>query len=109
MTPRIDLGELSGKITLDGEITGELASPQYAWTLSVQELNSHKLTIGDLRASGSGDLDALKISNLQVRGEMGSVDGEARSDLMEIKLKHNFKRSDFKSETFWPYWMSSGG
>ena len=53
LIPSIDLGELSGQLTLDGEVTGKLANPQYAWTLSVQEPNSRKLTIGDLRASGS--------------------------------------------------------
>ena len=95
LTPSIDLGELSGKLTLDGEITGELANPQYAWTLSVQELNSRKLTIGDLRASGSGDLDALKISNLQMSGEMGSVDGEAT-----IRFDGNQIETQLQTERF---------
>ena len=95
MIPSIDLGELSGQLTLDGEVTGELANPQYAWTLSVQELNSRKLTIGDLRASGSGDLDALKISNLQISGEMGSVDGEAT-----IRFDGNQIETQLQTERF---------
>ena len=70
-------------------------NPQYAWTLSVQELNSRKLTIGDPRASGSGDLDALKISNLQISGEMGSVDGEAT-----IRFDGNQIETQLQTERF---------
>ena len=91
MLPNLKADGWQGKLNLDGELSGELGAPIYAWTVDIDELVTPQIPLGSLTMSGSGDLDQLTLTTLSLSGQQGDLSGELALDFASRTLNSQLR------------------